>query len=184
MVSVALHALLAALFILDQRRAPEAAPPRPMTVWLEPPIETPSARRRERARDPSRSRVPAPPADTASPVPASPSVAAGAAPTAAAPGPGEALSGRPALLGLGGCPAGGLERLSPEARARCLERLAALGDKPPPRVNFDLGGRYARDAKPYLTRPPKNGCKPVAAVKDEPMGQTSATIGVGCALSF
>lgn len=83
-----------------------------------------------------------------------------------------------------GCPAGGLDRLSPEARVKCEERLAALGDKPVPRVNLDISGRYARDARPYLTRPPKNGCKPVGAVKDEPMGQTSATIGVGCAWSF
>ncbi|PHY18374.1 hypothetical protein CSW59_16650 [Caulobacter sp. BP25] len=181
---MALHALLAALFMLEPKPAPETAPPRPMTVWLEPPFETLSARRRERARGPSRSRVQAPSPDTASPVPAPSSIATDAAPSAPVSGLREGAPGRPALLGLGGCPASGLERLPPEARARCEERLAALGEKPPPRVNFDLTGRYARDARPYLTRPPKNGCKPVAAVKDEPMGQTSATIGVGCAWSF
>ncbi|WP_395445780.1 hypothetical protein [Caulobacter sp. UC70_42] len=50
--------------------------------------------------------------------------------------------------------------------------------------NLDPTGRFARDARPYLTRPPKNGCKPVAAVKDEVTGQTSATLGIGCAWSF
>lgn len=184
LASLALHGLLVALFILEPKRAPETAPQRPMTVWLEPPVETLSARRRERARGPSRSRVRTPPPDTASPVPAPSSIATDAAPPAPASGLREGAPGRPALLGLTGCLAGGLERLPPEARARCEERLAGLGDKPAPRVNLDPGGRYARDARPYLTRPPKNGCKPVAAVKDEPMGQTSATIGVGCAWSF
>lgn len=184
LLSVALHALLAALFILDPRRPPAAPPSPPMTVWLEPPLETLQARRRDRPRGPSRSPVRSKPLDTASSVPAPSSIApevAPPAPPAASPGLAPA---RPALLGLTGCPAGGLERLSPQARARCQERLAGLGDKPPPRVNLDPGGRYARDAKPYLTRPPKNGCKPVGAVKDEPMGQASATIGVGCAWSF
>ncbi len=67
---------------------------------------------------------------------------------------------------------------------RCEERLAqgAGGGAGP---NLQLGGRSARDARPYLTRPPKDGCKPVGSVTNQgPLGETSVTMAVGCARSF
>ena len=87
------------------------------------------------------------------------------------------------LLGLLRCRQATLDRLAPEAREQCLERLAVI-DSPPPRVDLDLTGRYARDRTPYLARPPKNGCKLVSGVADGVNGTVDGKMGVGCAFSF
>lgn len=180
LASAAFHALLVLMFILDLGRGPVATPARAIDVWLEeaPPPTPKPARALGRA-----SAAPALAGPRAVPSPPSDAVA-DEVPQPRPDGDASVPPGRPPLTGLTGCPSAGLDRLPPEIRARCLERLAGLGDKPVPRLNFDPSGRYARDATPYLARPPKNGCKPVAAVKDEPTGRTSATIGIGCAWSF
>lgn len=183
--SLAFHALLALLFVVDLARKPVPEGARPMSVWLEPPTPPPQPASSSSRSDGKAARVSARTATEPSVVvPSIPALPAGRSPSPAlVPGAAEAF---PDLRGLGGgCRLSGLDRLPPEARARCQERLAqAMTEGKAPRPNFDPTGRYARDARPYLTRPPKNGCKPVAAVKDEIMGQTSATIGVGCAWSF
>jgi hypothetical protein len=177
--SVAFHALLVALFVLDLTGKPIATPPPAMTVFLErapaPPRSGPSSRGGPKARSA------APKADVS---PATP-IAIPAAPASPSAPEGVPVAPAPDLRGLGGCRLATLDRLPADERARCQERLAqAMGDGRAPRPNFDPTGRYVRDAKPYLTRPPHNGCKPVAAVKNEVTGQTSATIGIGCAWSF
>ena len=178
--SVAFHALLVALFVLDLARGPAAGPEPPtMTVFLErgsPPVRPrPSSRGGPGTPRAAVKTEPAPAESIAGP--ASPSSAEGAA-----------VAEAPAadLRGLGGCRLATLDRLSADARARCQERLAqAMDQGRATRPNLDPTGRFARDARPYLTRPPHNGCKPVAGVKDDgPMGQTSATLGIGCAWSF
>ncbi|WP_297515349.1 hypothetical protein, partial [uncultured Caulobacter sp.] len=108
---------------------------------------------------------------------------------ALAPNPSPAASSAvpptPALRGLGGCRLTDLDRLSPEERARCQERLAqGMAGSGGAGPNLDPTGRYVRDARPYLTRPPKDGCKPVGSVTKLPMGQTSVTLAGGCGKSF
>ena len=183
LASAAFHALLGLLFVFDLARRPVAEAPRPMSVWLEPPAPAskpapPSSRGDGTAR--AAVRTEAPPAAAALPaLPGSPS------PSSA---PSASVAEAPAadLRGLGGgCRLSTLDRLPAEARERCQERLArAMGEVSAPRPNLDPTGRYARDARPYLTRPPENGCKAVGSVKPGLMGATDATLGLGCAKAF
>ncbi|PIB93607.1 hypothetical protein CSW62_19745 [Caulobacter sp. FWC2] len=182
MGSVAFHALLVALFVLDLARGPVAAPEPPaMTVFLDrapPPARPrPSSRGGPRAPSATVKAEPAPAAPIAAPAgPASPSSSEGAA---------VAEASAADLRGLGGCRLATLDRLSADQRARCQERLAQAMDKGrATRPNLDPTGRFARDARPYLTRPPENGCKPVGSIKPGLMGSTDATLGLGCAKSF
>lgn len=182
LASVALHAALGLLVLADLGRAPPTSaltPAAAVEIWLaaKPPVARPPARpatqsRREARERPARQRAvaSAPPTDSAA-----------ASPTDG----GEPLQPAPAapLRRLTGCRLAMLDQLAPEARARCLERLAVLA-RSEPRLNLDLTGRYARDQTPYLARPPKNGCKPVAGVKNSVNGTVDAKVGVGCAFSF
>lgn len=177
--SVAFHALLVLLFVLDIGKGPTTPAWRPMTVWMERPPETPPKARARASRGGSRAaepRIDAPAASAlaTSDIPAAPATSQGVAP---APGP--------ALKGLGGCRLATLDRLPVEERARCQERLAQSMDAGrAPRPNLDPTGRYARDDRPYLTRPPKNGCKPVGSIEPGLLGAADAKLGVGCAWSF
>jgi hypothetical protein len=179
--SVAFHALLVALFVLDLAGKPVATPTPPMTVFLErapvPPKATPSPRRAL-----AKTGVAATSPIAVLAAPAAPPSSEGLAETPA-PAPAPRAS---SLLGIGDCRLATLDRLPADERARCQERLAQAMDKgPAPRPNFDPTGRYVRDPRPYLTRPPKDGCKSVGSVKnDGPMGATSTTLAIGCARSF
>ncbi len=180
--SAAFHALLVLLFVLDLGRGPSAPYQEPIQVWLERPAPSlkPS---KSSPHDGPRS----PAAQAAAEVsPVSPIIAPEAL---ASPPPKEAGVPAPSLSGLnglGGCRLAALDHLPAEARARCQERLAeAMSEGRAPRPNFDPTGRYVRDGTPYLARPPHNGCKPVAGVaKNGPLGETSATLSIGCAWSF
>ncbi len=175
------HALLVLLFMFDLDRRPVAEAPPAMTVWLEraptPPRSKPASRGGPRTPSATTKTAPAPAAPVAVPAaPASPSPSKGAA-VAEAPAPD--------LRGLGGCRLAALDRLPADERARCQERLAQAMDKGrAARPNLDPTDRFARDARPYLTRPPENGCKPVGSIKPGLMGATDATLGLGCAKSF
>ena len=176
LASGGLHALFFLLVVADLRQ-PSPAPSSPLVeVWLGPPVAvaepatrtSPKAQRRARGQlararaltgDQSSGLV-----DAASAVAAPPAISA-------------------PLLGLLRCRQATLDRLAPEAREQCLERLAVI-DSPPPRVDLDLTGRYARDRTPYLARPPKNGCKLVSGVADGVNGTVDGKMGVGCAFSF
>jgi hypothetical protein len=46
-------------------------------------------------------------------------------------------------------------------RDRCHERIGRAAADSDLKVDLDPNGRFARDAEPYLTRQPVNGCKPV-----------------------
>lgn len=180
--SVAFHALLVALFLLDLARAPTAAPEPPaMTVFLE--RAPPPARLQPSSRGGPRTPRAATMAD---PAPAAPiAVPADAASPSSSEGASIAETPAADLRGLGGCRLATLDRLPADQRARCQERLAQAMDKGrASRPNLDPTGRFARDARPYLTRPPENGCKPVGSVKPGLMGSTDATLGLGCAKSF
>jgi len=180
--SMALHGLLAALFLLDLRRAPIAGSPPAMTVFLERDPTLPKPRSAPDSRSASKALSPARP--DAAPI----------LPIATPPGPpsppsqeGSDLAGTPApdLRGLGGCRLSTLDRLPAEERARCQERLAeAMQRKSATRPNLDPSGRFAKDVRPYLTRNPENGCKPVGSIKPGLMGSTDATLGLGCAKAF
>lgn len=179
--SVAFHALLVALFVLDLARGPVAAPEPPaVTVFLEraPPPARPQPASRGGPRTPR--------AAPTEPAPAAPiAVPAGPASPSSSEGPAAAETPAPDLRGLGGCRLATLDRLPADQRARCQERLAQAMDKGrASRPNLDPTGRFARDARPYLTRPPENGCKPVGSIKPGLMGSTDATLGLGCAKSF
>jgi hypothetical protein len=179
LASGGLHVLLGLLIVADLRRPPPAPPPPVVDVWLFPrdAAATPSAKPTNKAQGQGRIRTALRQASAANPsvegVDVSP-VADGAAPVPPSPAP---------LRGLSGCQLAGLDRLAPEARARCLERLAVL-DRPQPRLNLDLTGRYAQEQTPYMARPPKNGCKPVGGVVDDVNGSLKGKIGIGCAFSF
>lgn len=176
------HALLVLLFVLDLGRRPVAEAPPAMTVWLERAPTPP------RARPSSRGGPRTPRATTKTAMAPAAPIAVLAAPASSSSSQGAAVAETPApdLRGLGGCRLAALDRLPADERARCQERLAQAMDKGrAARPNLDPTGRFARDARPYLIRPPKNGCKPVGGIKDDgPMGQTNATLGAGCAWSF
>ncbi|WP_454717602.1 hypothetical protein [Caulobacter segnis] len=182
--SAAFHALLVLLFILDIGRGPTAPSWRPMTVWMEPPPEAPKKARVRGSRGGSRSREPsinAPPAvaSAISDIPAAPATGQGVAPAPS-----------PSLRGLNGCRLATLDRLSPEERARCQERLAQTMDLTrAPKINLDPKGRFYEDKSAYLPRKPKDGCKPLGGVyaADGPGpvgGSMYARMGIGCAVPF
>lgn len=179
--SVAFHALLVALFVRDLARAPVAASPPAVTIFLERAPTPPRPRRSLRGGPRTPSTATKTDAAPAAPIavlatPASPSSSEGAV---------AAETPAPDLRGLGGCRLAALDRLPADERARCQERLAQAMDKGrATRPNLDPTGRFARDARPYLTRPPENGCKPVGSIKPGLMGATDATLGLGCAKSF
>ena len=181
-VSGGFHLLLLAAFIVDLDRRPVAPNPPPMLVWLEKPSARSPAARPSR-RDPARTSVARRPSDVAPTAPSeAPSTPAGAASAESA----AATPAAPALpRGLGGCRLADLERLPRDERERCEERLAQGTGGAGVGPNLQLGGRGSRDVRPYLTRPPKDGCKPVGSVKNNgPLGETSVTMAVGCARSF
>jgi len=176
LASGGLHALLVLLVAADLRQPSPAPSSPPVEVWLGPPIAiagpanptSPKAPRQARGR-PATSRLPTGDqpeglVDTATAVAAPPETSA-------------------PLRGLLNCRLAALDRLATETRERCLERLALI-DRPQPRLDLDLSGRYASHRTPYLARPPKNGCKLVAGVADGMNGTVDGKMGVGCAFSF
>lgn len=180
LASGAFHALLVAVFVLDMDRAPVATSPPAMTVFLERP---PSA---VKTAPPSRGGVRARSAPATAEVSPMAPVAIPAAPAPPSPAPGVVAEAPAAdLRALGGCRLATLDRLPPDERTRCQERLAqAMGGGPTPRLNLDPTGRYARGDRPYLKRPPRDGCKPVGKVEEVLLGQTAASLAIGCAKSF
>lgn len=184
--SVALHALLVLLFVLDIGAGPTAPSWRPMTVSLEPPPREPLKAKARRPRGGSRPQA-------AEPLINAPSVAALAPsdiPVVSGTGRSVTPAPGPSLRGLVSCTLTTLDRLSPEARARCQERLAQAMDLGrAPKVNLDPKGRFYEDKSAYLPRKPKDGCKPLGGVyaADGPgamSGQMYARMGIGCAVPF
>lgn len=184
--SAAFHAMLLLLFVLDLDRGPVVPPVPPTIVSLErAPEAVPRPVAPSASQGAAKASSPAPKAEVVSAaptvVPAAPSIASAAAsaPTVAPASPASSLRG------LGKCRLATLDRLSPDERARCQEQLArGLEGGNAARPNLDPTGRYVKDPAPYLTRPPKDGCKPVGSVKQVLMGQTAVTMAAGCGRSF
>jgi hypothetical protein len=181
--SAGLHLIVLTLLVWRLGTAP-ALPEAPvMNVELAPRRARPS---------------PAPPAERRLERPArgqdavSPSPRVLAAPPATAPEASPVAEGdavQRTLRGLLGCPPGALARMTPEARRRCEDRLAAAGPRDlgraAGRLNLDLRGDFARNPEPYLNRWPKNGCKPRAGGDVAgPLGQQGAAAGLTCAWDF
>lgn len=51
-------------------------------------------------------------------------------------------------------------------------------------LNLDPKGDFAKEAVPYLARPPHNECKIMGGVDSGPAGQAGPVGGIGCAYSF
>ncbi len=182
-VSAAAHAGLFGLFAWRLGEAPVMPEPPVMVVELtpwprrEPPEEAPRPRPRaagmgERNQRELVVRQSTPPPD------------ASAAPAPVATG--EAQAGL-ALRGLVDCRPSMLDRLPPEARERCEQRLAgdpALRTAAAARLNLDPTGRFAKDDEPFLSRRPKKGCRIRAAGDIDPMGQHGAAGGITCVIPF
>jgi hypothetical protein len=94
---------------------------------------------------------------------------------------------RQALRGLTNCDPSRLERLSPNERERCEDRLAVAGRGPVPgRLNLDPRGAFTGSAEPYLARRPTHGCKPRASggVEWHTLHDEAPAASVACALAF
>jgi hypothetical protein len=192
--SAAFHALLLLLFVLDLDRGPVVPSIPPMIVSLErAPEAVPPPTARSASQGAAKVPSPAPKTEVAPAapvaVPAAPALAPALTPAlASAPAPASSAAPAPpasSLRGLGKCRLATLDRLSPDERARCQEQLAqGLDGGHAARPNLDPTGRYVKDPAPYLTRPPKDGCKPVGSVKQVLMGQTAVTMAAGCGRSF
>jgi hypothetical protein len=178
-----LHLIVLTLLVWRLGISPELPETPVINVELvprRPPPETPTARRPQRPRAGEVvGSAPSPPILTRPPV----------AVGEAAPQPGgEAV--QQTLRDLLGCQPATLARLSPEARRRCEERLAAADPRDlgraAARLNLDLHGEYARNPEAYLNRRPKNGCKARAAgdATSPKMPKEGPAAGVDCAWGF
>ena len=173
LVSLGVHAAAILLLLRSLAQEPYVEPPVMEVALVPPPVATrprPERPRSEPRKERPRARAPslppvAPPTDVAPRY------------VEAQPGPGTL---RPMIPGLRGC-----ESLSRAARERCREQRWAKEDRPPPKLNLDLEGRFAENPEPFLSRRPKKGCRPRVTGDVDPMGDSGNAIGgVTCVVPF
>lgn len=159
LASLAIHAalLLALVHYLSQDRVFAEAPV--MRVVLVPPplkMDVPEAsqpRRTDNVR-----RGPALPSTArARQLTARDAFVLGDAPIAAEGHKGAELNLPTVLRGFRECERPGLSR---DERERCESRRWAQIEPPRMRLNLDVSGRYAENPEPFLSRRPKDGCRP------------------------
>ncbi|MCR5874505.1 hypothetical protein LRS10_10190 [Phenylobacterium sp. J426] len=181
--SVAAHVGLFLLFAWRLGERPATVEPPVMVVELTP---WPSRAPRERPAPPRRAEVGDRQQREITVRPSRPTPPGVEAP-APAPFAVDDTPGRQALRGLLDCRPANLDRLSPQARERCQQRLAgdpSIRMAAGARLKLDPSGRYAEEDLPYLARKPTKGCKVRAAGGADAMGKQGPVAGVTCAWKF